>query len=256
MGGSGSDGVADVLTAGNVVDWMAAGDVPEDVGNPLVCETALNTVSVTDSVYLGIKKFSPKTFAFLTIQGAGAQLGEAQKVAARSGVKLNIIEVPADTTDFSAYIQKIKHSGAQVWGTLLLPQQLTPAIQAASNGGLTLPLAMSDITMTPAAMQAISQAPFPNVIALEKPEDPTMSKTWATYLAQLKQFDPDRKNVTQPSNGNDTNMWFGVHTFAAIAKELPEVTPKAFADKGATISDFNYDWMHCGVPEVCMPCDL
>jgi branched-chain amino acid transport system substrate-binding protein len=242
IGGEGSDGVADLLKSAGVVDWMAIGNAPEDDESSLAYETALNGVAGwTESMYLGIKKFQPKKVAYLSIQGFDSYFSEAEKVAKANGVQVELVDVPLTATDFSPYIQKIKDSGAQAWG--LVSFDTSAVVNAAVQGGLKLPLFMSDLTIDAAAIKAISAAPFPNAIAMEKLEDPAKSKVWATYLAELKQYDPNGTKVVAPTDATATNVWFGVYSFAKIAAALPSVTAQAFADKVKTISAFSYDLM-------------
>ena len=245
IGGSSANGVDKILRAKNMAAWFPMGSDPSDVRNPLSFITALNAAGAAQGTYLGAKRFGAKRAVYVSMLGNKTYQQTARFGYAQAGVSdVQIVEVPPATTDFAPYIAKIKALKPDVWGGMLYPpEQQTLLVEAAAQQGLTIPFVSSNNVIEDATIAALSKAPFPNSLALEKGEDAKRFPTWAEYERQLAQYDPHH-DVKGPTDGSTTTDWLAVWTFAQIARKLPSVTVDSFRNYVTNDKQFTTDVLH------------
>ncbi len=245
IGGRSANGVDKILRAKNMAAWFPMGSDPSDVRNPLSFITALNAAGAAQGTYLGAKRFGAKRAVYVSMLGNTTYQTTARFGYAQAGVTdVQIVEVPPATTDFAPYIAKIKALKPDVWGGMLYPpEQQTLLVEAAAQQGLTIPFVSSNNVIEDATIAALSKAPFPNSLALEKGEDAKRFPSWAEYQRQLAKYDPNHE-VKGPTDGTTTTDWLAVWTFAQIARKLPDVTVASFRDYVANDRHFTTDLLH------------
>ncbi|MCB8878019.1 ABC transporter substrate-binding protein [Acidisoma silvae] len=245
IGGSSANGIAKIMKAKGIAAWFPMGSDPSDVRNPLSFITALNGAGAAQGTYLGALRFHAKSAVYVSMLGNVTYQTTALFGYKQAGVTdVKIVEVPPSTTDFSPYIAKIKEYHPDVWGGMLYPpEQQTLLVQAAAQQGITIPFVSSNNVIEDATIAALSTAPFPNSLALEKGEDAKQFPTWAEYERELAKYDPNH-NVKGPTDGTTTTDWLAVWTFAQIARNLPEVTVASFSDYVSKDQNFETDALH------------
>ncbi|MEK8174399.1 ABC transporter substrate-binding protein [Streptomyces sp. M19] len=242
IGGSSANGIAKISKAKKITNWFPMGSDPTDVTNPLSFITALNSAGAAQGAYLGARRFDARSAVYVVRQGTRTYIDQAKYGYAQAGVRdVHVVEIPMDVTDYAPYIAKIKSYGTDVWGGMLYPPSAqTQLIQAASAAGLKTPFVSSNNVIENATIKALSKAPFPNSLALEKLEDADASPVWAEYQRQLTKYDPHHK-VTGPSDGTTSTDWYAVWSFAQEAKKLKTVTVDSFREHVTKLTDFGPD---------------
>ncbi|SDR47490.1 ABC-type branched-chain amino acid transport system, substrate-binding protein [Paraburkholderia fungorum] len=245
IGGSSANGVDKILRAKNMAAWFPMGSDPSDVRNPLSFITALNGAGAAQGTYLGAKRFGAKRAVYVSMLGNKTYQETARFGYEQAGVTdVQIVEVPPSTTDFAPYIAKIKALHPDVWGGMLYPpEQQTLLVEAAAQQGIRIPFVSSNNVIEDATIAALSKAPFPNSLALEKGEDAKRFPTWSEYERQLAKYDPNHE-VKGPTDGTTTTDWLAVWTFAQIARKLPTVTVDSFREHVAHERNFTTDVLH------------
>ncbi|MCY0386724.1 ABC transporter substrate-binding protein [Robbsia sp. Bb-Pol-6] len=245
IGGNSGNGVDKILRARKMAAWFPMGSNQADIRNPLAFITALNSAGAAQGAYLGARRFGAHSAVYVSMLGNTTYQGTARFGYAQAGVSdVRIVEIPPGTTDFAPYVAKIKALHPDVWGGMLYPpEQQTLLVEAAAQQGVTIPFVSSNNVIENATLAALSKAPFPNSIALEKGEDARRFPTWAEYQRQLAKYDPQGA-VKGPTDGSVTTDWLAVWTFAQIARELPTVTVDSFRERVSQDRHFAVDVLH------------
>ncbi|MGC0365446.1 branched-chain amino acid transport system substrate-binding protein [Rhodococcus sp. 27YEA15] len=243
LGGNSSGGIAQVGQNAGVVSWGPMGDDPSDVANPESFIIDTSAVGAGNATYLGAKRFDAKSGAVIGMQGADAFNQQAVDGFKKAGVDNVELIVAPPVADYTPYLQKVKDSGADVWTILATSATIGPAISQATQLGITQPLVAFDNAMSNEALEALSQATFPNSLALEKAVSDDVP-VWKEYEDQLKKYAPGGK-IDNPTDGSVTGNWINTWSFAQEARKISgDVTAASFRDHLNALTAFDSGVQH------------
>jgi branched-chain amino acid transport system substrate-binding protein len=243
IGNSSAGGVAEVGQKAGVVSWGPMADDPSDINNPLSYLMDTSAVGAATAAYLGAKRFNAKSAAIIGVQGADTFTKQAEYGFKQAGVTDIKVFTAPPTSDFTPYLQKVKSSGVDTWTIMSSSATIAPAIQQATQLGITQPVSLFDNAMSNAALQALAGASFPNSIALEKAEGASVP-AWNTYLEQIKKYAPGG-SIDNPTDGSVSGSWIDAWSFVQVAKQITgPVTAASFREFVSKLTRFDTGIMH------------
>jgi len=202
---------------------FTAGGTLFDLTNPesFSSTSALTLVVAGGSVAAGLHK-TQNTFVVVDTAATRAFSSIAQEVAKSEGVKLDLLFVPADTTDYAPLAAQVMEGKPQSIG-LVLPDPV-PFMNALASEGITaksVPILTAVTLMPPAVLHQLGSVA--NGMYLLTQQAPPSDSSNPGIRQMLKEL----REAGFNANGNDlspasTAAWSNVHALVAVLEKLPK----------------------------------
>jgi ABC-type branched-subunit amino acid transport system substrate-binding protein len=219
----GSSGMFDTgTTAAQLPGVLTAGGTVFDLTNPksFSSTSGLTLVVGGGGVVAGLGKHE-NVFVVVDTAAARAFVGIADKVAAQEGVKVDLLFVPADTTDYAPIAAQVSEKKPQTI-SVVLPNAV-PFVNALAQEGITpktVPMLSAVTLMPPNVLHQLgSKADGMYLLTQQAPPSDSSNTGVQQMLKELKDagFDANAADLSPASTG----AWSNVHALVDILEKLP-----------------------------------